>query len=328
MSVRALLVEEFTAVGSLHIREVQSPGLDRGQVRVRIKAAGVGFVDALKIGGRYQTKDPLPFVPGAEFAGVVAEIADGSTDWKVGDRVFGRAPRGAFADEIVVPAVDLAGIPDRLSFAQAAAVPVNYLTAVYALLELGSLKAGHNLLVLGAAGGTGTAAMKIGRMVGANVIAAAASDDKRSFALGQGADQVIDYTKDDWRRTLTAMTGEKPMDVVFDAVGGEISPVAFRTLGWRGRHLVVGFAAGSIPALPMNIALLKGASLVGVDVAQIRKWEPETHDRLSRDIVGWLNTGALAPPPVMTFPFARFQDAFEAIASRRALGKIVLEMAD
>jgi NADPH2:quinone reductase len=182
------------------------------------------------------------------------------------------------------------------------------------------------LLVLGAAGGTGTAAMKIGRMRGAHVIAAAASAEKRKFVLAQGAHQAIDYTQADWRKTLGSMTDGAPIDVVFDAVGGDISPIAFRTLGWRGRHLVVGFAAGAIPALPMNIALLKGASLVGVDSAQISKREPETYDRLTKELVTWLDAGTLEPPPTMAFPFEEFQDAFEAISARQALGKIVVEM--
>ena len=324
--MRALVVSNYTSVESLHLQEVPSPAIARGHVRVRVKAAGIGFVEALKIAGRYQTKDPLPFVPGMEFAGIVNELGGEVTRLKVGDRVFGLAPRGALAEEISVAASELSEIPDHISFAQAAAVPVNYLTAGYGLIELAALRAGQNLLILGAAGGTGTAAIKIGRMVGAHVIAAAASEEKRAFARAQGADQVIDYTTEDWRKTLGSMTGGKPVDVIFDAVGGDISPIAFRTLGWRGKHLVVGFAAGKIPALPLNIALLKGASLVGVDSAQIRKWEPDVYDRFRNDIALWLQTAAVDPPPTMGFPFERFLDAFDAISSRRAVGKIVVEM--
>jgi NADPH2:quinone reductase len=303
-----------------------SPKVGPGNVRIRVKAAGIGFVEALKIAGRYQTKDPLPFVPGTEFAGIVEEVGDGVTWPQVGQRVFGPSARGAFADEMCVQANGLWRIPDRLSFVQAAAIPVNYLTAAYGLIELAGLSAGQRLLVMGAAGGTGTAAMKIGRMRGAHVVAAVASAEKRDFVLLHGADQTVDYTKDDWRKTLSSMTDGAPMDVVFDAVGGDISPIAFRTLGWRGRHLVVGFAAGTIPALPMNIALLKGASLVGVDSAQIARREPESYDRLTKEIIGWLDTGILEPPPTMAFPFEDFQSAFEAISARKALGKIVVEM--
>lgn len=324
--MRALVVSNYTSVESLHLQEVPSPAIARGHVRVRVKAAGIGFVEALKIAGRYQTKDPLPFVPGMEFAGIVNELGGEVTRPKVGDRVFGLAPRGALAEEISVAASELSEIPDHVSFVQAAAVPVNYLTAGYGLIELAALRAGQNLLILGAAGGTGTAAIKIGRMLGAHVIAAAASEEKRAFARAQGADQVVDYTAEDWRKTLGSMMGGKPVDVIFDAVGGDVSPLAFRTLGWRGKHLVVGFAAGKIPALPFNIALLKGASLVGVDSAQIRKWEPDVYDRFRNDIALWLQTRAVEPPPAMGFPFERFLDAFDAISSRRAVGKIVVEM--
>src|SRR5579883_3301805 len=317
--MRALLVKNYAPIETLSICDLPSLQISPGFVRVRVKAAGIGFVEALKIAGLYQTKDPLPFVPGTEFAGVVEEVGD-KLEWpKVGDRVFGPSPRGAFSDEMCVAAGELWRLPDRLSFVQAAAVPINYLTAAYGLIELAALGERQNLLILGAAGGTGTAAIKIGRMRGANVIAGAASDEKRAFVRSHGAHQVIDYTSKDWRKTLTAMTDGKPIDVVFDAVGGDVSPVAFRTLGWRGRHLVVGFAAGAIPALPMNIALLKGASLVGVDSAQIRKREPEVYDRLARDIVAWLDAGVVDAPPTMSFAFDRFRDAFDAIRSRQAL---------
>jgi NADPH2:quinone reductase len=324
--MKALYVSEYTSVQSLRIQELPRPDLAPDHVLARVRAAGIGFVDSLKIAGRYQTKDPLPFVPGTEFAGVVDQVGSDVSQLKPGDRVFGLAVRGALAEEICVPAGELFQMPDHLTFAQAAAVPVNYLTAAYGLNELAGLRAGLNLLILGAAGGTGTAAIKIGKMLGARVIAAASTEDKRAFALEQGADYAIDYTAEDWRKTLASMTGGQPMDVVFDGVGGDISPVAFRTLGWRGRHLVVGFAGGKIPALPLNIALLKGASLVGVDSAQIRRREPEVYARVTNAIASWLDTKALEPPPTQTFPFDRFMEAFNAISSRRVTGKVVVEM--
>jgi len=324
--MRALLVSEYTSVQSLRIQEAPRPYLTADRVLVRVKAAGVGFVESLKIAGKYQTKDPLPFVPGTEFAGIVDEVGAGISRLVPGDRVFGFAPRGALAEEISVPASELSRIPDHLSFAQAAAVPVNYLTAMYGLKELAELRSGQNLLILGAAGGTGTAAIKIGKMLGAYIIAAASTDEKRAFAIAHGADESIDYTVENWRKTLGEMVNGRPMDVVFDAVGGDISPVAFRTLGWRGRHLVVGFAGGKIPALPLNIALLKGASLVGVDSAQIRRHEPDVYACIMSDIATWLDTKALEPPPVQIFPFGSFMEAFDAISSRRASGKIVVEI--
>jgi NADPH:quinone reductase len=324
--MRALFVSEYTSVQSVAIQGIPRPHVAADQVRVRVKAAGIGFVDSLKIAGKYQTKDPLPFVPGTEFAGIVDEVGAEVSRLVPGNRVFGFTSRGALAEEISVPASELSRIPDHLSFAQAAAVPVNYLTAVYGLKELAELRFGQNLLILGAAGGTGTAAIKIGKMLGAHIIAAASTGDKRAFAIAHGADETIDYTVENWRKTLGELVNGRPMDVVFDAVGGDISPVAFRTLGWRGRHLVVGFAGGKIPALPLNIALLKGASLVGVDSAQIRRHEPDVYARITSDIATWLDTKALEPPPVQIFPFDNFMEAFDAISSRRAAGKIVVEI--
>ena len=324
--MKAVLVEQYSPVRSVRIQDVPSPGVSQGQVRLRVKAAGIGFVDALKIGGLYQTKDPLPFVPGMEVSGVVDQVGEGVSKVRVGDRVFGLCRRGALAEEMVLSESELARIPEPLSFTQAAAVPVNYLTAVYGLRDRAALCAGEMLLILGAAGGTGTAAIKVGKMLGARVIAAASTEEKRSFACAQGADAAIDYTQEGWRETLRSLTDGRSMDVIFDAIGGEISPVAFRTLGWRGRHLVVGFAAGKIPALPFNIALLKGASLVGVDSAQIQKWEPEVYARVMDDIRVSLEARSLEPPPVQVIPFERFQEAFEVMSSRRAKGKIVVEM--
>jgi len=324
--MRALLVTEYTGVNSLQLRDVPGPEVAPDNVRVRVKAAGIGFVEGLKIAGRYQTKDPLPFVPGMEIAGIVDKLGEKVSALKGGDRVFGSVPRGGLAEEVAVPAGELYRIPSRLSFAQAAALPVNYLTAAYGLMELAALRSGQNLLILGAAGGAGTAAIKIGRMVGAHIIAAASTDEKRAFARDQGAAELIDYTAQDWRETLESMTGGRKIDVIFDAVGGDISPVAFRTLGWRGRHLVIGFASGTIPTLPFNIALLKGAALVGVDSAQIRRQEPAVYERFMGNIASWLESEDIEPPPTMSFPFERFLDAFEFLNSRRALGKIVVEM--
>jgi NADPH:quinone reductase len=324
--MRAVLVEDFSAVKSLRILDVPDPSVSVGQVRVQVKAAGLGFVDGLKIGGLYQTKDPLPFIPGMEFSGIVEKAGEGVSQTKVGDHVFGLARRGALAEQISVVEDELSRMPEHLSFAQAAAVPVNYLTAASGLRDRAALRAGEILLILGAAGGTGTAAIKVGKMLGAYVIAAASTEQKRLFACAQGANAAIDYTRDGWREELKSLTNGRTTDVIFDAVGGEVSPVAFRTLGWRGRHLVVGFAAGKIPALPFNIALLKGASLIGVDSAQIPKWEPDGYARLMDDIRIWLDGRSLEPPPTQTFPFDRFQDAFEAMSSRRATGKVVVEM--
>lgn len=325
--MRAVVIERYAPIETQRIQDVPSPVAAGGQVRVRIKAAGIGFVDGLKIEGLYQTKDPLPFVPGMEFAGAVEDVGAGVTTLRVGDPVFGSCRRGALAEEIVIGASELLRMPANLSFVQAAAIPANYLTAVFALVHRAGLGTGEIVLVLGAAGGTGTAAIKVAKMLGARVIAGASTEEKRSFAIAQGADAAIDYTREDWRETLKSLTGGRAIDVIFDGIGGEISPVAFRTLGWKGRHLVVGFAAGKIPALAFNIALLKGASLVGIDSAQISKWEPDLYARIMDDIQRSLEAGTLAPPAVQTFALADFKAAFDAMRSRRALGKIVVEVA-
>lgn len=272
--MKAVFVEAFAPVKSVQIREISNRPCLAGEVCVRVAAVGLGFVDGLKIQGLYQTKDPLPFVPGMEFSGIVQATGEGVSRFQLGDRVFGLAKRGALAEEIVIPESELARVPERLSLPQAAAVPMNYLTAAFALTERAALRPGETLLVLGAAGGTGTAAIKIARMIGAHVIAAASTEEKRLLALAEGADSAIDYTDEKWREALKSLTNGRPVDVIFDAVGGDISPIAFRTLGWRGRHLVVGFAAGRIPSLQFNIALLKGASLMGVDSAQFRSGSP------------------------------------------------------
>jgi NADPH2:quinone reductase len=324
--MRAVLVEEFSPIESIQIQEIAAPDCHAREVRVRVAAVGLGFVDGLKIQGLYQTKDPLPFIPGMEFSGTVLETGEGVSQVRVGDRVFGLARRGGLAEEIVILESDLTIIPGRLSLPQAAAVPVNYLTATFALIDLAALRSSETLLVLGAAGGTGTAAIKIAKMIGAHVIAAASTEEKRSLARAEGADLSIDYTDENWRATLKLLTDGHPIDVIFDAIGGDISPVAFRTLGWRGRHLVVGFAAGRIPSLQFNIALLKGASLIGVDSAQIQKWNPAEYVKLMRQISEWLETGAVKPPPIQEFPFSKFHNAFEAISSRRAMGKVVVVM--
>ena len=282
--MKAVFVEAFAPVKSVQIREISNRPCLAGEVCVRVAAVGLGFVDGLKIQGLYQTKDPLPFVPGMEFSGIVQATGEGVSRFQLGDRVFGLAKRGALAEEIVIPESELARVPERLSLPQAAAVPMNYLTAAFALTERAALRPGETLLVLGAAGGTGTAAIKIARMIGAHVIAAASTEEKRLLALAEGADSAIDYTDEKWREALKSLTNGRPVDVIFDAVGGDISPIAFRTLGWRGRHLVVGFAAGQIPSLQFNIALLKGASLMGVDSAQIQKWEPELYATLMKQI--------------------------------------------
>ncbi|WP_407146907.1 NADPH:quinone oxidoreductase family protein [Bradyrhizobium sp. ORS 86] len=324
--MKAVVVEQYAPIDQIGLKEIAAPEPGPGQIRVRVQAASIGFVDGLKVEGRYQTRDPLPFTPGAEFAGVVDAVADGVTGIAPGMRVMGAARSGALAEQIVVPAAAAEIMPDGLSMEAGAAFRTNYLTALYALGERGRLRTGEQLLVLGAAGGTGIAAIQIGKLLGARVIAAASTEEKRNFAASFGADAVVDYTKSDWRDALKEASGGHGPDVIFDPVGGEVSVQAFRSIAWNGRHLVVGFAAGSIPALPFNLPLLKGGLLIGVDAAQIARREPDAQTRVMTQLSAWLNDGKLTPVVGKVFTFDDFRAAFKTMQTRAALGKMVVKI--
>ncbi|WP_316394970.1 NADPH:quinone oxidoreductase family protein [Bradyrhizobium sp. 33ap4] len=324
--MKAVVVEQYAPIDQIGLREIATPEPGPGQIRVQVHAASIGFVDGLKVEGRYQTKDALPFTPGAEFAGVVDAVAGDVAGIAPGMRVMGAARSGALAEHIVVPPDAVEIMPNGLSMEAAAAFRTNYLTALYALGERGSLKAGEQLLVLGAAGGTGIAAIQVGKLLGARVVAAASTEEKRNFAASFGADAVVDYTKPDWRDALKDATGGHGADVIFDPVGGEVSLQAFRSIAWNGRHVVVGFAAGSIPALPFNLPLLKGGLLIGVDAAQIARHEPEAQARVMTQLSAWLNDGRLTPVVGKVFAFDDFRAAFTTMQTRAALGKMVVRI--
>jgi NADPH2:quinone reductase len=324
--MRAVVVENYDSIDGISIREIGLPGLASGEVRVRIKAAAIGFVDGLKVQGLYQTKDSLPFVPGTEFAGVVDAVADNVQAFKPGMPVIGMARSGGLAEYISVPSAALKILPEQVAAEAGASFQANYLTGLYALGERAYLREGEILLVLGAAGGVGIAAVQLGKLLGARVIAAASTPEKREFATRFGADDVIDYTKPDWRDTLKALTAGHGPDVIFDPVGGEVALQAFRSIAWRGRHLVVGFASGTIPALAFNLPLLKGGALLGVDLAQIQRREPEVHARLIVQLFSWLASGKLTPVVGKVVPFENFREAFKAMQSRSALGKMIVKL--
>jgi NADPH:quinone reductase len=324
--MKAVVVENYTSIDGISIKEMDMPGVSAGEVRVRIGAAAIGFVDGLKVQGLYQTKDPLPFVPGTEFAGVVDAFADDVSAFRPGMPVIGMTRSGGLAEYISVSAAALKNLPAEVSFETGASFQANYLTGLYALSERAYLREGETLLVLGAAGGVGIAAVQLGKLLGANVIAAASTQDKRDFAVRFGADETIDYTRADWRDTLKALTGGHGPDVIFDPVGGEVSLQAFRSIAWRGRHLVVGFASGNIPALAFNLPLLKGGALLGVDLAQIERREPETHARLIAQLFGWLASGKLSPVVGKVVPFENFREAFKTMQSRSAFGKMIVKL--
>ncbi len=324
--MKAVVVEQYSPIDQITLKDVPSPAAEAGQLRVRVEAAGLGFVDGLKIEGRYQTKDPLPFIPGTEFAGVVMDAPGAPGGYQPGMRVMGMTRSGALAEEIVVSPAALHPLPDGVAAEVAASFRANYLTALYALSARANIAAGEQLLVLGAAGGTGTAAVQIGSLLGARVIAAASTPEKREFALAHGADAVIDYTQANWRDTLKELTGGHGADVIFDPVGGDISVQAFRSIAWRGRHLVVGFAGGAIPALPFNLPLLKGGALLGVDLAQIPTREPEVQKRLMSQLTSWLAEGKLKPAVGRIFALEDFREAFRTMQTRGALGKMVVRI--
>ena len=323
--MKAVVVDSYNSIDGISIKQIDTPGISKGEVRVKIGAAAIGFVDGLKVQGLYQTKDPLPFVPGTEFAGIVDAVADDVTTFKPGMPVIGMTRSGALAEYISVPSAALKHLPPQVPFEAGASFQANYLTGLYALDARASLREGEILLVLGAAGGVGIAAVQIGKLMGARVIAAASTPEKRDFAVRFGADQTIDYTKTEWRDTLKEMNGGHGPDVIYDPVGGEVSLQAFRSIAWGGRHLVVGFASGTIPALAFNLPLLKGGALLGVDLAQIQKREPETHARLMAQLFDWLASGKLQPVVGKVVPFENFREAFKTMQSRSALGKMIVK---
>jgi NADPH2:quinone reductase len=295
------------------------------QVRIAIKAAGISFVDVLTARGGYQVKPPTPFIPGSECAGVVEAVGADVSGIAVGDKVVGSGWGGLFADAANLPARTVRAMPEALSFQEAAVFPVSYATAWHALVDRAGLRAGETLLVLGAGGATGYAAVQIGQYLGARVIASASSEAKRSLAMAGGADAAVDARGADWRAEVKAANGDRGVDVVFDPIGGEATEPAFRSLAWNGRHLVIGFPAG-IAALRTNLPLLKGASLIGVDVRQFGLFEPEKSEANRDTIFALAAKGALRPAIARTYPLEDFRAAMEDAAAGQSAGRIVLTM--
>jgi NADPH2:quinone reductase len=289
-----------------------------------MKAASVNFPDVLIIQNKYQFKPPLPFSPGSELAGVVKEVGDGVKHWKPGDRAIAFTTFGAFAEEVKTDASRLIPLPEKMSFESGAAFILTYGTTDHALRDRAALKAGETLLVLGAAGGVGLAAVEIGKAMGARVIACASTPEKLAVCREHGADEGIDYSKEDLRERIKALTGGKGVDVVYDAVGGPYSEPAFRSIAWRGRLLVVGFAAGDIPKIPLNLPLLKGASIVGVFWGDFAKREPKAFAESVQQLGRWYAEGKLRPHVSQTYPLAKAVDALKAMAARQVKGKVVL----
>jgi NADPH:quinone reductase len=322
--MKAILCTHFGTPDELTLADIPPPSAGPGEAVVRIKAAALNFFDLLIIAGKYQHKPPFPFSPASEFAGIVESVGAGVTDIVPGDRVMGAAGWGAARESIAVAASQLVKLPENLDFERAAGLTVTYATTLYGLRERGGLKPGETLVVLGASGGVGLAAIEVGKIMGARVIACASSDEKLAFARSHGADETVNYASEDLRGALRRLGGERGVDVVFDPVGGPYAEPAVRALGWEGRYLVIGFAAGEIPKLPLNLVLLKSCDIRGVLWGAWTTREPQAQRALMADIVRWCAEGKLSAHVHAVYPLAEIATALKAIADRKVMGKIVL----
>ena len=318
--MKAILCRAYDGPQAIEFTELPAPAINHGQVRIAVHAAGMNFADLLTIQGKYQVKPPLPFVPGGEMAGAIMELGEGVSGLAVGQRVIALGS-GALAEEAMVAAKDVIPLPDAMSFAEGAGFAVAYGTSHLALTRRAGLKAGEKLMVLGASGGVGLAAVEIGKAMGATVIACASSADKLAVAREHGADHLIDYSRENLRDRAKALGG---VDVVYDAVGGEHFDTALRCLNWEGRMLVVGFASGTIPQIPANLALLKNISIVGIYWGAYRDHNPRALADSLAELAAWYRAGRLKPHVSMTVPLAQAAEAFAALAERKATGKIVV----
>jgi NADPH:quinone reductase len=322
--MKAVLCKSFGPPEQLVVDEVPAPRASAGQAVVAVRACGVNFPDTLIIEGKYQFRPEPPFSPGGEVAGVVDEVGEGVTAVKPGDRVVALMPWGGYAERIVTDAARLIPIPDGVDFVQAAATLTTYGTTYYALADRAAMQPGETLLVLGAAGGVGLAAVQLGKLMGARVIAAASSAEKLETCKREGADLVIDYAREDLKDRVKALTNGAGADVVYDPVGGKYSEAALRATAWNGRLLVIGFAAGEIPKIPLNLTLLKGASILGVFWGQFTMREPGKALGQFRQLLDWVGQGKLRPHVHATPPLAEAGAALRTLLDRKVQGKIVL----
>jgi NADPH2:quinone reductase len=322
--MHAWLCETLDGVDALSWKALPTPEPRAGEVRIAIEAASLNFPDLLIVQGKYQMKPPLPFVPGSEFAGRIDAVGAGVTHLKVGDPVAAIAGTGGFGTHAVVDASRVLPLPPGFAITDGAAFAFTYGTSHHALMDRGELKAGETVLVLGAAGGVGSAAVQIAKAAGARVIAAASTDEKCAICRGMGADATLNYSTQDVRATLKDLTGGKGPDVVYDPVGGDLAEPVFRSIAWRGRYLVVGFAGGGIPALPWNLALLKGAAVVGVFWGDFVKREPEGYAAGMRQLAQWYGQGLIKPVIDREMPMAEVKAAYARMGSRQVMGKLLL----
>jgi NADPH:quinone reductase len=322
--MKAIVCTHFGGPDQLEFVDIPEPTAKAGEAVVRIKAAALNFFDTLIIAGKYQHKPPFPFSPASEFAGVIESVGAGVTGLAPGDRVMGWSGWGAARELIAAPATQLIKLPDALDFDRAAGLTVIYSTTLYGLRERGQLKPGETLVVLGASGGTGLAAIEIGKIMGARVIACASSEEKLKFARAHGADETVNYATDDLRDALKRLGGARGVDVVYDPVGGAYAEPAVRSLGWEGRYLVIGFAAGEIPKIPLNLVLLKSCDIRGVLWGAWVLRDPKGQRALLNDIVRWCAEDKLSAHVHAAYPLAETAKALTEIADRKVMGKIVL----
>ncbi|NEX63709.1 NADPH:quinone oxidoreductase family protein [Noviherbaspirillum galbum] len=322
--MKAVLCKQFGPPESLVIEDVAPLQPGPSQVLVAVHAAGVNFPDTLIIENRYQLKPALPFSPGAEVAGLVEAVGEGVTRFRAGDRVIAVPGYGGYAEQALAREEDVFPLPEGIDFGDAAAFLVAYGTTHYALQERAAIRTGETLLVLGAAGGTGLSAVELGKLLGARVIAAASSDEKLALCREHGADEVINYSREDLRQRLKEMTGGRGVDVVYDPVGGSYSEAALRSMAWNGRFLVIGFTAGDIPRVPLNLTLLKGCSIVGVWWGGFLRAEPQRAAALTQELVEWFRQGKVRPHVSMRYSLDQAAVALSQVAQRKVTGKMVL----
>ncbi len=323
--MKAIVCKQFGPPSSLVLEEIQSPSYKENEVLVSVRACGVNFPDTLIIQGLYQFKPELPFTPGSDIAGVVKEVGAGVTHLKPGDEVFGFVMHGGYAEEVIVPGNACFKKPPMMDFPIAASFMMAYGTSYHALKDRGNLKEGETLLVLGASGGVGLAAVELGKLMGAKVIAAASSDEKLELCQEYGADEVINYTSEDLKLRIKELTSGKGVDVVYDPVGGEYSEPSIRGMAWEGRYLVVGFAAGDIPKVPLNLALLKGCAIVGVFWGSFAMKTPKKNMQNTMELMKWYGAGKLKPYIHKIYPLNEASKALEAMMNREVRGKVVIQ---
>lgn len=323
--MKAIICKEHGLPEKLELTTAwQEPELGENDVIIDVKAAGLNFPDVLMIQGKYQFQPDMPFVPGAESAGVVSAVGDKVTRYKVGDKVISMGASGAFCERIAVHEMGAFPLPEGLTFEQAAGVSITYFTSYYALKQRANIQPGETLLVLGAAGGVGTTAIELGKLMGAKVIAAASSPQKLELCKQLGADEVINYSEESLKDRVKELTGGKGVDVVYDPVGGDFAEPAVRSMAWKGRYLVIGFASGPIPQIPLNLTLLKGCSLVGVFWGRFSGEEPEENLNNITELWEMFTEGKLSPVVTDVFPMEQYEDAFNCLIHRKARGKVIL----